>query len=97
MFKGHDHLKAYHQIKPVDLALNVINDVDPVYGGPESMDQICARCSIKNMCSFKCYKDPEHRFRWCPMGEGARFLMQTAKPKELTTIDMAELALTHLS
>lgn len=97
MMKGHDHLKKYYQIKPVDLALNVINDVDPVYGGPQTMDQICAKCPVNGNCSFKCYTDPEHRFRWCPMGEGAKLLAQKAQPKELSVSEMAELALTHLS
>jgi hypothetical protein len=75
--------------------LDVINYVDPVYSKPETMDEKCARCPIGGSCSFKNYREPEHRFRWCPMGQGGKFLAPNVK--ELTTSEMAKLALTHLS
>jgi hypothetical protein len=93
--KGYDFVIAYEQINPVDLALDVINYVDPVYSKSETMDEKCARCHLNAQCSFKCYDKPEHRFRWCPMGSNAKFLNPIAR--ELTSSEMAELALTHLS
>lgn len=96
MLNGHDHLKEFKQINPMELAINVINYVDPVYHEPETNAEKCSRCPLNAECSFKkCYPAPEHRFRWCPVGTGALILAPVIR--ELTVAEMAELALTHLS
>lgn len=93
--KGYDFVITYKQINPIDLALNVVNFIDPVYSKSETMEEKCPRCPLYKDCSFKCYSEPEHRFRWCQLGRGSISLAPIAK--ELSTTDMAELALTHLS
>lgn len=89
MQKGYDYFREHRQIATIDLALNVINNVDPVYAKNETMDEKCSRCTYNSECPLKRYTQ---RLR-------SKICCMTIEPSthELTTAEMAALALTHLS
>lgn len=98
--KGYDYFEAFNQIDPAKLAYNAINEVDPIYEKPTEDIDTCATCEHRNNCPFA---DVPQRLLYmaCPIKRGLFLhdLKQNAKlkTKPLTTSDMANLALQHLS
>lgn len=91
--KGYDFVKTHKQINPLDLALDVINYVDPIYVKTEQQDNKCNRCRLNKECSLKEIGDLKCISKVCSLWHNIVAPFQV----ELNTAEMAELALTHLS
>lgn len=88
------------QVKPIDLALRAINEVNPVFVGKRK--SACDTCERKSNCPFSAV--PKHLLEYaCPIIQQFRCNMTMKAVRDeptdtpLTQPEMANLALTHLS
>lgn len=99
--RGYEFITEQNQIAPVDLALDVINEVTPVFVKESEPDHMahCKSCEHKNDCPYD-HREGFDKVQWCPFlryNFGTYALNKSKAKESLNCADLAELALTHLS
>jgi hypothetical protein len=96
MQSGYDFFMNFEQVKASALALNVINEVDPVYEKPFNVYDRCKSCEYKDSCPFE-HHSKKMLLLTCPFIRASFRHQVLSSPVSLTTTEMAEIAMKHLS